>query len=438
MKRRTLLHATAGGLLAAPAFVHRANAQSQFDWKQYKGEKLEVALTLGPRATVLMQHQKEFEELTGIRVGAEAIPEQQNRQKIAIEFASGRTSFDVFTLSLHVQKRMMARAGWLEDLRPWLNDPARTPAEYDWSDMGKGGVDYVTTANGRIEGLPLNLDYWMLYWNKELFQQKGLAYPKSIDELVSHARTLTDPSKGIYGFVGRGLKNANIPVWTSWLLGQGKETVENGVLQTDTREAVWAGEIYKTLMKDTAPPGSVGFNWNESQTTFSQGRAAMWLDGIGFSLPLVDPTKSRVVGKVGFGVTPPGPKARHSALFGDSVAIPASGRKKGPAYLYAMWATSKPMALRMLTAGAGTPARISAYQNPAAMRDSKFGQEWFDCVVESVKIARPGLPEIIPVTEFRDTFGVALTNTIGGADVAAELRKATEAFKPVLDKSEQS
>ncbi len=41
----------------------------------------------------------------------------------------------------------------------------------------------------------------------------------------------------------------------------------------------------------------------------------------------------------------------------------------------------------------------------------------------------------MPVTEFRDTFGVALTNMIGGADPAAELRRATETFKPVLEKS---
>jgi multiple sugar transport system substrate-binding protein len=54
----------------------------------------------------------------------------------------------------------------------------------------------------------------------------------------------------------------------------------------------------------------------------------------------------------------------------------------------------------------------------------------------SSKISRPGLPVIIPVTEFRDTFGVALSNMIGGADPAAELKKATEQFKPVLEKSE--
>ena len=33
--------------------------------------------------------------------------------------------------------------------------------------------------------------------------------------------------------------------------------------------------------------------------------------------------------------------------------------------------------------------------------------------------------------------GSALTNTLGGADVAAELKRATEAFKPMLEQSER-
>jgi len=45
------------------------------------------------------------------------------------------------------------------------------------------------------------------------------------------------------------------------------------------------------------------------------------------------------------------------------------------------------------------------------------------------------LPEIVPVTEFRDVFGIALTNMIGGADPATELKKATETFKPILEQS---
>ena len=59
-------------------------------------------------------------------------------------------------------------------------------------------------------------------------------------------------------------------------------------------------------------------------------------------------------------------------------------------------------------------------------------------MLATVKIAQPGLPIIVPVTEFRDTFGIALTNMINGADPAAELKKATAEFQPVLDKSEKA
>ena len=49
-----------------------------------------------------------------------------------------------------------------------------------------------------------------------------------------------------------------------------------------------------------------------------------------------------------------------------------------------------------------------------------------------------GLPVIVPVTEFRDTIGTGLTNIVGGADPATEMKKATAAFQPVLDKSNET
>jgi len=88
--------------------------------------------------------------------------------------------------------------------------------------------------------------------------------------------------------------------------------------------------------------------------------------------------------------------------------------------------------------GGGASPRLSTYNDPTLLKASPFGQEWLATLLASMKIARPGLPEIIPVTEFRDVFGIALTNMVGGADPAAELRKATEAFKPVLAQSLKS
>ena len=66
---------------AAPAKAPTAAAPAAFDWKRFKGEKIEVTFTLGNMVDVVMKNHKEFEDLTGITVGAEQIPEQQARQK---------------------------------------------------------------------------------------------------------------------------------------------------------------------------------------------------------------------------------------------------------------------------------------------------------------------------------------------------------------------
>lgn len=441
--RRNLLKtgvgATALGVIGAPALVRTANAQSKFDWKRFNGEQIDVMLVKNPRSDLLQGAEKEFTELTGIKVSSEQIPEQQQRQKAMIEYSSGRPTFDVTMLALHVQKRLSYKGKWTDDLRPLINNPEMTNPEFDFADFGKAGLSFATQADGVINTIPHFVDFWMLYYNKEMFQQKGVEYPKSMEEIVAAAAKLNDPSKGIAGFVSRGLKNANIPVWTSWMLGMGLETIDpaTGKLNTDGAEAIWAAELYRKLNKDYAPPGTIGFNWNECQTTFMQGRAAMWLDGIGFATPLEDPKSSKIVGKVGYGITPPGPKAHHSAIFCDGMGISQASKKKGAAWYYVQFMTNKKHQLAMLKAGAGSPARMSPFNDPEGTKSSTFAKDYFDCMAGSGKIGRPGLPQIIPVTEFRDIFGVALTNTLSGADPAAELKKATETFKPVLEKSEQ-
>jgi multiple sugar transport system substrate-binding protein len=440
--RRRLLQAGLGaaalGALPAASLVD-AQAPSGFDWKRFKGEKIEVLLVKSPRGDLLTKYHKEFEDMSGIEVGSEMIPEQQQRQKAVIEFNSGNPSFDVIGLSYHVQKRQFSKNNWLADVRPYINDKTMAAPDLDFADFAKGGLFYAVEPDGRVNSLPINLDPWVLYYNKELFDAKGVAYPKDFAAMLDAAAKLNDPSKGVVGFVGRGLKNANVPVWTSFLLGYGGGFIDkNGKLTTDTAEAIDAAKMFQTLLAKYGPAGVAGFNWNESQSLFLQGKAAMWLDGIGFAQPLEDPTKSRIVGKVGYGVMPAGPKQQVSALFADGEGISTYSKKKGPAWFYLQWASNKVNQTRMLQAAAGAPVRTSAYAAAQASSDFKAPKQWVECMLASAKIAQPGLPVIAPVTEFRDTFGIALTNMINGADPATELKKATVEFQPVLDKSEKS
>jgi multiple sugar transport system substrate-binding protein len=320
-----------------------------------------------------------------------------------------------------------------------LADPSMTAPDYDFADFSKAGLTWATQADGKVDSLPIHIDYHLVYYNKDLFAARGVPFPDTYEEMREAAKALTDPGKGQYGWITRGLKNANVVVWTDLLLGWDADTVDaKGNLLTDQPDAIAAAQLYTEMNTKYGPPGLAGFNWMESQASFMQGRVGMWLDGLGFAPPLEDAKKSRIAGKVGYGIMPKGPKARYSGMFADAMAVSASSKKQGPAYYYCQWATSKLMFNRMLQTGTGQPPRESCFKDPAVLSQITAPPDFTKAEIECAKIGRPSLPVIVPVTEFRDTFGVALTNMLGGADPAAELRKATEQFRPVLEKSERA
>ena len=192
ISRRAVLAGTAAaGALGLTGFPARA----QVNWKKYAGTKLEVILAKGPRGDNLQKNIKEFTDLTGIQVESEQIPEQQQRQKAVIELASGKPSFDVIHVSYHVQKRQFEKGGWLADISGFMKDPSLTAPDLVESDFSAAGLQYAKNDKGQMLSLPWSVDYFILYYNKELFQKKGVAVPKTFDEMVAAAEKLTEPRK---------------------------------------------------------------------------------------------------------------------------------------------------------------------------------------------------------------------------------------------------
>jgi multiple sugar transport system substrate-binding protein len=152
---------------------------------------------------------------------------------------------------------------------------------------------------------------------------------------------------------------------------------------------------------------------------------------------LEDPAASRIVGKVGYTVVPAGPKGQFSSTYGDGIGIAAASKNKEAAYLLCQWVVSKGQGARLLQAGGGVPFRNSIVGDAEVAKGVKQ-QEWLQSVVDSAKISKLGLPVVIPVAEFRDLVGAALTATLSGGDPAAELKKAHEQFRPILERSEKA
>lgn len=433
--RRAVL---AGSATSGALALTGSRAQGLPQWKKYAGTRLEVILAKGPRGDNLQKNIKEFTALTGIEVESEQIPEQQQRQKVVIELSSGKPSFDVVHLSYHVQKRQFEKAGWLADITDYMKDPNLTAPDLVEGDFSAAGLTYAKNDKGRMFSLPWSVDYFILYYNKEMFAKKGIALPKTLDEMADAAEKLTDPKDGTFGFVGRGLRNANMALWSNFYLNYGGEFLDGkGNILSDGPEAVEATKLYQRLLTKCAPPGVAGFNWMESMASFTQGRSAMWIDADGWAPPLEDPNASRVVGKVGYTLVPAGPKGQYSSTYGDGIGIAAASPNKEAAYLFCQWVVSKTQGARLLQAGGGVPFRNSIVDDPEIRKGIK-SQEWLQSVIDSAKISKLGLPVVVPVAEYRDLVGAALTATLSGADPATELKKAHEQYRPILERSEKA
>ena len=430
---------TGAGALGAASTLAIPAAWADVDYKRFKGTTLEANLIKGPRGELLQRYAKEFTDLTGIEVQSEVIPEQQQRQKAVIELSSGKPSFDVVHVSYHVQKRQFDKAGWLADLTPFMKDAKLAEPTLVESDFSQAGLTYAKTDKGELRSLPWSVDYFILYYNKELFAKKNIAIPETLDDMAKAAEALTDAKDGTFGFVGRGLRNANMALWGNFFLNYGGEFFDGkGNFASDGPEAVEATKLYQRLLTKSAPPGVAGFNWMESMAAFVQGKAAMWLDGVGWAPPVEDPKQSRVVGKVGYVVVPKGPKGQYSATYGDGIGVAQASGKKEAAFLYCQWAVSKLMGARLLQAGGGVPFRNSILNDPEVQAGVKLPKEWLESVMASAKISKLGLPVVVPVAEFRDIVGAAVTATLSGADPAAELKKATDQYRPILERSEKA
>lgn len=420
---------------AASAPEAPAAAPAGFDWQQASGQTINVLLTKNPWSETLEPHIPEFEEMTGITVEYENIPEIQARQKITVDFAGGGT-VDCFFTSLHVEKRRFSTAGWYENLRSYLEDPTLTAGDYDFqNDIFGASRSAATGANGEVYALPIFTDPWVYFSRKDLLEEKGLQPPATFDEMQAHAEALHNPPD-LYGYIARGLKNANA-IGFGWMVRSfgGEVLTEDRRANLVSDEAIQAMDLYAGMLRRYAPPGVVNFNWQECASAFAQGQVAMYFDGINFALQFEDPTKSTISGNVAYTLLPAGPAGQEVPTFTTGMAVSSLSAKKTPAYLFCQWATGTDMALKEQLAGVGT-SRTSVWENPAVQSQSVMPQDWTDSYLASMEVGRLGLPEIVGVTEYRDIVGVAIQRAIEGEDSRLVLEQAQKEFQDLLDKTE--
>lgn len=138
---------------------------------------------------------KNFTKETGIKVTLQTIQGDMTdyEKKIDIALMSGDTT-DVFFNTNQISQAKYILNGSLLSL-----DDIAKQNKYDLN--AKYGK-YLYKDNGKVYGIPSAPTYWAVFYNKKIFDDAGVAYPKGYwtwDQYIETAKKLTNPSKKIYG-----------------------------------------------------------------------------------------------------------------------------------------------------------------------------------------------------------------------------------------------
>lgn len=203
---------------------------------------------------------------------------------LATELTGNGSDFDVVTVKDVPGYMTLVNKGVLEPLDSYISDSGVDLAQY------KGLTDQITV-DGKLYELPFRNDFWVLFYNKDVFDKAGVAYPTNdmtFDEYDKLARSVTvdTPGQEVYG--------AHYHTWRSavQLFGilDGKNTILDGKYEflKPYYDMVLA-EQEDGVCQDYATLKTSGLHYSGA---FAQGNVAMMNMGTWFISTLIEKIKT--------------------------------------------------------------------------------------------------------------------------------------------------
>lgn len=403
-----------------------AEATGAFDWRRYEGQTIRVSSLQFPWQTAISERLAEFEELTGITVEMDALPEAQFRQRLQVELTSGAGDVDVFATSPQNDAIRFAELGWYQNLDPLLESESLTSPDYDFDDFSDSLLES-QTSDGELLSIPTVVETQVFFYRPSILEDHNLEVPRTMADLESAAETIAAEGD-VIPWATRGERAAAVTQIASFLYNFGADfTGEDGFAAFDSPEGVEAFETFGRLLREYGPEGSVNNSWEELLALFQQGQVAMWADNSGQVASVLDEDVSAVADDVEFAPMPAGPGGDTQTVFGWSAAISSQSERVGASWLFVQWATS--------------PEMVEELQLDAEVfggrESTPFGEDVPESFVEtfnsSVANSQSQLPQVIPVPEVRDAIGQAIVAAIEGGDVQGAVAAAAEEFDRIVE-----
>jgi multiple sugar transport system substrate-binding protein len=408
-------------------------------FEPYEGTTLVVNFPSHPHYNAVMEVLPQFTAETGIEVEVDMLPYLDMRERQTLELALDEGAYDLIAYVVF-SKADYVYADQLENLAKFFMNPRLADPTYDAGDLIDGYVQNIGVAGGEkgylpgptgsLYGLPFGSETSVLFYRTDIFEKHGLEVPENYEQFLDLACRIPELEPGMGGVASRAASGHQAA--HAFLLhlapmgGRVFDAAWNPII--NNAAGVEAAEALKSIV-DCGPEGSSAFGPAEAANAFAQGQAAMFLDSIAFAANFQDPSKSTVVGNVGYAMHPMG-EIRASQTGGFGLGIPANAENKEAAFLLMQWLTSKQGDLAVAMAG-GNPSRFSTYQD--AGLNEKY--PWSATFGEALQYADPDWRPIIPAwgkinADIGTTMSQVLTE---GLDIQTALDGVAERTRALMD-----
>ncbi|MFI8593283.1 ABC transporter substrate-binding protein [Microbacterium sp. NPDC078428] len=345
---------------------------------------------------------------TGIEVERVAIKYEDFLGKI-LQAAAANSLPDVIMID-NPWNSAMAAEGVLLDLTDRVEEWGQWDQYFD-------GPAESATWDGKIYGVPNESNDLIMYYDKTVFDEAGLAAPTTWEELRSAAEQLTTADR--YGFSTSMIKSENSVFVFESLLWQAGADLDS----LDSPEALEAMEFLKSLQDSGAMSKEV-LSWDlrGGVTELVNGRSAIAFGGTwdgGWIEENMD-------NELGIALLPAGPAGQASNLGGENWAITATSKHADAAWDLVTFAVDPEQSLPYLVESGQLPSRRDIAEEQA------FTQEPFATYIEQLAVARARVygPEY---PRMADALTTAFQSVLSGQEGSeAALQEAANTIQPLL------
>ena len=301
-------------LLLATAVAAACSGGSTSSNQQFSGTTIRVVTFTGPQiAEPLQRRAPDFEKATGAKVQIITVPFSDLYQKLLTDFATKTNSYDATVFDPQWMGDYVP-SGYLED----LTDRVQKDSALQWNDIAPFFRDFSATFKGKVYTIPLDGDFQMVYYRKDILDKDGVKPPETWQDYINIAKQyqgkdLNGDGKADYGSCLAMKRSAQsywawLSIAAAYLQSQG--TKQGAFFNTDNMQpltnnpaAAAALDVYKQLSK-IGPPDQLNNDVGDSRGLFITGRCALSLDWGDIGTLAIDTTQSKVADKVGAIILP--------------------------------------------------------------------------------------------------------------------------------------